>query len=78
MAGEPMWEQERPVSVPGVKTPGATRGGVLGATNPISRAPVKRGRTERESERPIVPAMPWTTEPRWREGAVPDRCAGRR
>ena len=58
MVGEPMWEQERPVSAPGVETSGAARGGVLGATNPISGAPVKRGRAERESERPIVPWRP--------------------
>jgi hypothetical protein len=34
---EPMWEQERPVSAPGVKASGATRGSGLGATTPISR-----------------------------------------
>jgi hypothetical protein len=35
--GQPVWEQERPVSAPGVKTSGATRGSVLGATSPIRR-----------------------------------------
>ena len=78
MVGQPSWEQERPVSAPGVTTTGAARGGVLGAASPISSEPVKRVRAERESERPIVPLIPWATEPRWREGAVLGRCARRR
>lgn len=73
---QPSWEQKRPVSAPGVEPSGAARGRVLGATTSISSDPAKRGRAERGSERPIVPLMPWTTEPRWREGAVLGRCAG--
>ena len=33
--------------------------GGLGAPSPISRGPVKRVRAERESERRILPEMPW-------------------
>ena len=55
MVGQPSWEQERPVSAPAVRPLGKpTRGGGLGATNPISGVPVKWGRAERESERPVV------------------------
>src|ERR1700681_1291769 len=52
--GEPSWEQERPVSAPAVRPSGSQARGGLGGTSPISGVPVKRGRAERESERPIV------------------------
>jgi hypothetical protein len=64
---------------PSSETPGAPlRVVAWEAASPISGVPVKRVSAERESERPIVPLMPWTTEPRRREGAVLGRCARRR
>jgi hypothetical protein len=71
MVGESSWEQERPVSAPTVR-PGGTANpeGGLGATDLISGLPAKWASAERESERPIVPRMARTTEPRRREGAA--------
>ena len=59
MVGQPSWEQERPVFAPAVRPSGCHLGGGLGASSPISGIPAKRGRAERESERPIVPKRPW-------------------
>jgi len=56
---------------------GAAPGGGPGATSPISGVPAKRARAERESERPRVLPMPWTTEPRRRGGAALGRRARR-
>ena len=52
--GQPSWEQERPVSAPADRPVGGLPPGGLGASSPISGAPVKWVRAERESERPIV------------------------
>jgi hypothetical protein len=57
--GQPSWEQERPVSAPAERPIGCSPIGGLGAPSPISGAPVKWARAERESERPIVPPRPW-------------------
>jgi hypothetical protein len=78
MVGQPSWEQERPVSAPAVRFLGCQLRDGLGAPSPISGLPAKWARAERESERPIVPGIARTTEPRRREGAVLDRCARRR
>ena len=72
------WEQERPVSAPAVRPARRHLAGGRGATHSISRDPAKGGRGERESEWPIVLAIPWTTPPRGREGATLDRCVQRR
>src|SRR6266542_1965154 len=78
MVRESSWEQERPVSAPTVRPNGnASPPGGLGASNPISTGRAKWGRAERESERPIVPRMARTTEPRRREGAALGRRARR-
>jgi len=75
MVGQPSWEQERPVSAPAVRPRGMlTRDGGLGAPSPISGLPAKWARAERESERPVVPTMARTTQPRLWEGAVLGRC----
>ena len=79
MVGEPMWEQESPVSAPRCETGREPTGAVAWEqTSPLRREPAKRGSAEREAERPRVLEMPRTTAPRRREGAVLGRCAGRR
>jgi hypothetical protein len=59
MVGQPVWEQERPVSAPAERPSGCPPTGGLGAPDPISGTTVKGARAERESERPIVPWRPW-------------------
>ena len=59
MVGQPVWEQERPVSAPAERPWGCHPEGGLGATDPISGTTAKWARAERESERPIVPRRPW-------------------
>ncbi len=54
--GQPSWEQERPVSAPAERPIGCSPIGGLGAPSPLSGAPVKWVRAERESERSIVPS----------------------
>jgi hypothetical protein len=54
MVGQPVWEQERPVSAPAERPDGCRPCGGLGAPDPISGTTVKGARAERESERPIV------------------------
>lgn len=63
MVGEPAWEQERPVSAPAVRHRRCHLGCGLGAASPISGVPAKGVSAERESEWPIVPLRPGTTEP---------------
>jgi hypothetical protein len=58
MVGQPVWEQERPVSAPAESPDGGRPPGGLGAPSPISGTTAKWARAERESERPIVPARP--------------------
>ena len=58
MVGQPVWEQERPVSAPAVRFLGCQLRNGRGAPNPISGLPAKGARAERESERPIVPRRP--------------------
>ena len=77
MVGQPSWEQERPVSAPAVRPVGCHPTGGLGASSPISGLPAKWGRAERESERPVVPTMARTTEPRLWKGAALGRCVWR-
>ena len=72
------WEQERPVSAPAVRPARRHLAGGRGTANRINSEPVKEGSAERESEWPIVLAIPWTTQPRGREGATLDRCVQRR
>ena len=60
MVGQPSWEQERPVSALAVRPAGRHPGRWPRSHEPYKRATVKWGSAERESERPIVPVMPWT------------------
>jgi hypothetical protein len=68
--GKPSGEQERPVSAPAVSQAGRQPVWGLGAASPISGVPAKWVSAERESERPVVPLRPETTELGRREGAV--------
>ena len=56
---QPLWEQERPVSALAVRSAGCHFAVDQEQMCPISRVTAKWTHAERESERSIVPSMPW-------------------